>query len=71
MLKGAKQKVPSPFEYTIQSEFTKKPSSRAYSFGMSREFFKKVYIKENPPVDPNVPGPGQYQVKRDYVEYSP
>jgi hypothetical protein len=38
---------------------------------MSREYFKKVYLKENPPVDPSVPGPGQYTVKRDATERSP
>lgn len=35
---------------------------------MSREHFRKVYLKENPPVDITVPGPGQYQVKRTSVE---
>lgn len=38
---------------------------------MSREFFKKVYLKENPPVDPRVPGPGHYTPKRDFTEKSP
>jgi hypothetical protein len=38
---------------------------------MSREYFQKVYLKENPPVDIKVPGPGQYVVKRDITEYSP
>jgi Sperm-tail PG-rich repeat len=38
---------------------------------LSRDFFKKVYLKENPPVDPTVPGPGQYSVKRDVTERSP
>lgn len=38
----------------------KSPKSRAFSFGLSREHFKKVYIKENPQADASVPGPGQY-----------
>lgn len=28
---------------------------------MSRDKFKKVYLKENPPSDPVIPGPGTYQ----------
>ena len=39
-----------------------------YSFGMSRDKFQKVYLKENPPRDPSVPGPGSYQAKVNYVE---
>jgi hypothetical protein len=54
-------KGPSPVTYDVtkQSDFQMRNNkSRAYTFGMSREFFKKVYLKENPPVDPRVPGPG-------------
>lgn len=38
---------------------------------MSRQFFQKVYLKENPPVDVRVPGPGHYTPKREYTETSP
>ena len=38
---------------------------------MSREYFKHVYLKENPPVDLSVPGPGSYQMKSDIAnDYS-
>lgn len=60
MLAQAAVKTPSPFQYTIPSEFQKRPTSRAYTFGVSREYFKKVYLKENPPVDESKPGPNQY-----------
>jgi hypothetical protein len=45
----------------IKGEFKKDPNApRAFSFGMSREHFKKVYYKEASEVDPVVPGPGRY-----------
>jgi hypothetical protein len=54
----------------MKSDFDKvnglKPG--AFSFGMSREHFRKVYLKENPPVDISVPGPGQYTIKRSAIE---
>ena len=34
----------------------------AYTFGISREAYSKVFIKENPPVDKAIPGPGAYKV---------
>lgn len=40
--------------------FVKSPKGNAYSFGLAREHFKKVYIKENPQADRSVPGPGRY-----------
>lgn len=45
----------------MNSDFSKNPKSRAISFGVSREFFKRVYLKENPPHDISVPGPGHYR----------
>eukprot|EP00347_Sterkiella_histriomuscorum_P017541 403348945 len=53
---------PSPTNYNLKSEFTKSPSNKAFSFGISREAYSKVYIKENPLADASVPGPGQYQI---------
>ena len=38
------------------------PGAKAISFGIAREAYSKVYIKENPARDPNVPGPGQYTI---------
>jgi hypothetical protein len=35
---------------------------QSYSFGISREAYKKVYLKHNPNRDPNLPGPGVYDV---------
>jgi len=71
MLRASTIKGPGPQAYSMGSEFNKNQKSRAYTFGMSRDYFQKVYLKENPPVDIRVPGPGQYDVKREVTEYSP
>ncbi len=49
---------PSPTNYDLKSEFNQTPSTKAFSFGIAREAYSKVYIKENPPSDPSIPGPG-------------
>ena len=46
----------------MKSEFSTQPTSKAISFGIAREAYSKVYIKENPIRDPSVPGPGQYAI---------
>ena len=38
------------------------PRQKAYSFGLSREHFRKVYVKENLQADDSVPGPGSYSI---------
>lgn len=53
---------PSPTNYNMKSEFNATTSSKAFSFGIAREAYSKVYIKEHPNPDPSVPGPGQYQI---------
>lgn len=42
----------------MKSEFNAAPSNKAFSFGIAREAYSKVFIKEHPPRDPTVPGPG-------------
>lgn len=52
---------PAPTTYIQKSDFDKSsPYARAFSFGISRDAYSKVYIKENPPSDKSIPGPGQY-----------
>ena len=34
---------------------------------MSREHFTKVFLKEHPPIDSSIPGPGTYYNKRNYT----
>jgi hypothetical protein len=54
--------TPSPTSYNKKSDFQNNTVSKAFSFGIAREAYTKVYIKEHPNRDPNVPGPGQYQI---------
>ena len=46
----------------MRSIFSKTASSKAFSFGIAREAYSKVYLKENPLADQCVPGPGQYSI---------
>ena len=52
----------------MTTEFNKVPKGKAFSFGVSRDFFKKVYLKENPPRDVSVPGPGHYRPNTTLTE---
>lgn len=55
--------VPAPTAYQPKSDFDKNdPHARAFSFGIAREAYSKVYIKENPPLDKSIPGPGTYSI---------
>lgn len=53
---------PPPTNYNMKSEFNPSPTTKAWSFGIAREAYSKVYIKENPLADASVPGPGQYSI---------
>lgn len=57
--------LPGPGSVNLKGQFDGEKASsvivpKAFSFGMSREHYKKVYIKEAVQVDPVVPGPGRY-----------
>jgi hypothetical protein len=52
---------PGPTQYNQRSDFNKIAGSKAFSFGISREAYSKVYVKDAPPNDRSIPGPGQYQ----------
>lgn len=54
---------PPPTTYNYKSDFDRtSPHGRAFSFGIAREAYSKVYIKENPVADKSIPGPGTYTV---------
>lgn len=56
--------TPAPTTYKPQSDFDHNhPHGRAFSFGIAREAYSKVYVKENPPCDQSIPGPGTYTVQ--------
>ena len=55
--------MPAPTAYNPKSDFDKTdPHGRAFSFGIAREAYSKVYLKESPPVDASIPGPGSYAI---------
>ncbi len=55
--------VPGPGAVELKGIFDKgSPRVKAYSFGLSRDFFTKVYVEGSTQVDPAVPGPGRYIV---------
>jgi hypothetical protein len=55
--------VPGPGSVEVKGEFQKgSVRPKAFSFGLAREYFKKVYFKEGATVDPVVPGPGRYSL---------
>jgi hypothetical protein len=55
---------PGPGSVEMRGMFDKgSPRSKAFSFGLSREHYKRVFVKENLQADPSVPGPGRYQIQ--------
>jgi len=58
--------------YNIPSTFNgKKPNGPSYSFGISRDFYDKVYCDSNVQFERNVPGPGKYEMKQKFGDNSP
>lgn len=58
--------------YNIPSIFNgKKPNGPSYSFGISRDFYDKVFCDSNIQFERNVPGPGKYEIKTIFGEDSP
>ncbi|CDW75502.1 UNKNOWN [Stylonychia lemnae] len=54
-------------DINLPSEFSQSPK-KGFSFGASREVYKRVYTKTQPFIqDPEMPGPGSYDVK-SFVE---
>lgn len=60
--------MPPPNSYNLLSVFNKNYQyGKKFTFGISREAYKSVYLKHNPAVDKNIPGPGTYnQVPEDF-----
>lgn len=48
----------------MKSDFVKNPPSNAFSFGIAREAYSKVYLKEHPSdaAKKSIPGPGSYKI---------
>ena len=54
---------PPPGSYEVSTNFFDKPNKQAYSFGISRESYSKVYNEKNVLPDSANPGPGTYKVQ--------
>lgn len=54
---------PSPGEYDSYSVFNNRKKGEMFSFGISREAYRKVFIKNGPTLDAAIPGPGTYDVR--------
>lgn len=53
--------------YNTQSDFDpKRPHTPAWSFGISRSYYDKVYYETNKMFDKNVPGPGKYNYLKPF-----
>ena len=53
--------------YNIAKDFDpKKSNAPAYTFGIARSFYDKVYCDANKMLDKNVPGPGLYTITRPF-----
>jgi hypothetical protein len=51
----------------LGSDFDKKaPHLPAWTFGISRAYYEKVYYDTNKMLDKNVPGPGKYNCGRPF-----
>eukprot|EP00343_Euplotes_focardii_P006018 CAMPEP_0205813010 /NCGR_PEP_ID=MMETSP0205-20121125/17645_1 /ASSEMBLY_ACC=CAM_ASM_000278 /TAXON_ID=36767 /ORGANISM="Euplotes focardii, Strain TN1" /LENGTH=165 /DNA_ID=CAMNT_0053094623 /DNA_START=62 /DNA_END=559 /DNA_ORIENTATION=- len=53
---------PSPTSYNFNTQFKKNSNAKAYSFGIAREAYSKVYLKghKGPEMTRDIPGPGSY-----------
>lgn len=55
--------MPGPGSVELRGIFDKgTPKSKAFSFGVSREHYDRVYLEGSVQSDPVVPGPGRYKV---------
>ncbi len=57
---------PPPNSYTLPSAFEpnfKTARGLAYTFGITREAYAKVYVPAHPAKDQSVPGPGTYETR--------
>jgi hypothetical protein len=53
--------------YNLPSDFdAKKPHTPAWTFGISRSYYDKVYYESNKMFDKNVPGPGKYKYLKPF-----
>ena len=59
----AEQK-PDPTAYQMSSSFSVDTKANAFTFGASRDAYRKVYVRGAKPRDPAIPGPGTYVIPK-------
>jgi len=58
--------------YESTSDFnTKKPNTPAFSFGIARNYYEKVFCDSNIQHERGVPGPGKYEVVKKFGNEAP
>jgi hypothetical protein len=58
--------------YESQTDFNpKKPNAPSYSFGISRNYYDKVFCDSNIKTERNVPGPGKYEAAKKFGNENP
>ena len=58
--------------YESQTDFNpKKPNAPSYSFGISRNYYDKVYCDSNVRHERNNPGPGKYEASKRFGNENP
>jgi hypothetical protein len=58
--------------YETTSDFnTKKPKAPAFSFGIARNYYEKVFCDSNIQHERGVPGPGKYEVVKKFGNEAP
>jgi hypothetical protein len=63
---SSQKAIKASFGYNPTDFDTKKPKSPAYTFGISRQFYEKVYNEAEFYHDKNFPGPGQYKYTKPF-----
>jgi len=59
---SSRQESPPPNTYSLPSDFDPRKKGCAFTFGISREAYAKVYAEAQPQQDKAIPGPGSYNV---------
>lgn len=57
--------------YNVPREFDKKATSQAFTFGISRQFYNKVFVEKAIIYEKDNPGPGSYNYQKEFGSDAP
>lgn len=66
----AREESPPPGSYDIPSQFSHKPRGKAFSMGINREKYRKVFEKHMKANPIDNPGPGNYDTRNEWIRSS-